>query len=787
MREIVATLFVFSFLFYSGLCGEFGRHGLRKGRLEDMPKAMPPPESNRTIFKYHIYELQSNTTIVDGDGQKIVQRTHFTYSWDQIHYDLDSGTTVRFALLNCFEGDCRDIEVNRTFFVGLRQGRLSLRGLYKNATDEMPVWNVLHSVLHMLTLPYEDRTESWTRAHGPYGECSYRFSKKNDQRHLREVKNCDFDLLNNRTLFGGLVAQSYESDVELNLDKKYNGKLHLIRGSEKLRVQSPLHAKFGYEISSEFRVDMIYSNDSYHYRYCNGTWSLAKCAEHMELDVVGTTWPEVMANIHFVDNQNDKFGSFGKSKNEAWVFSVLLRMFDGMAAHEFVEILDGTPDEQKHEHLQAFAAVGEIDLAYMRKHLNDAEFAAYLRALGYRLEDKTAALLEIKKFLNDDKTHAAVSTFAALLNGKCHESATKLHACNSDEHQDVGKLLQRLETCNLDGPCDGHHAYAALEQLPIERVCKRALQEVCSAGVGEHEFVLNVLSRCDPAFFTPKDVRKLLNVFNDACFEPVQDNWSLQALDILFRIYAKQPLAGTLLLRSEVEALKKPEKWAYFHSAERAFLAKDLPGTDGWKQLRSFKVFQREYNNQAIKGDSKVDFYTIPIKNVGQLDVTLRALGANTTRTHDFELSFRSKNREVELILLRQQAGGKNKLRLMGVAYPDFQWEAQTFKLPLSNLNGDLPLIGGLALDVRSNAEVSLRFVPEANSRNFRLKAQLHVETAAFFDDHALHSVIAVDGALGVRNGHVDVGEVDVRQFNRLDKAGRDRQVRHPGRSLIHH
>lgn len=67
-----------------------------------------------------------------------------------------------------------------------------------------------------------------------------------------------------------------------------------------------------------------------------------------------------MSNMHFPDSQNDKvskrsksmdtrfqFGTFGKSKNEAWVFSVLLRMFDGMPAQEFVEILDATPDEQK--------------------------------------------------------------------------------------------------------------------------------------------------------------------------------------------------------------------------------------------------------------------------------------------------------------------------------------------------------------------------------------------------------------------------------------------------------
>lgn len=63
-----------------------------------------------------------------------------------------------------------------------------------------------------------------------------------------------------------------------------------------------------------------------------------------------------------------------------------------------------------------------------------------------------------------------------------------------------------------------------------------------------------------------------MNVFHNSCHKPVQDSWSLQALDILLKSYHKQPLAGTLLLRSEVEALEKPEKWAYFHQAERALL-----------------------------------------------------------------------------------------------------------------------------------------------------------------------------------------------------------------------
>lgn len=66
-----------------------------------------------------------------------------------------------------------------------------------------------------------------------------------------------------------------------------------------------------------------------------------------------------------------------------------------------------------------------------------------------------------------------------------------------------------------------------------------------------------------------------MNVFHNSCYEPVQDSWSLQALDILLNAYSKQPLAGTLLLRSETEVLSKPEKWSYFHQAERALLKRN--------------------------------------------------------------------------------------------------------------------------------------------------------------------------------------------------------------------
>jgi hypothetical protein len=66
-----------------------------------------------------------------------------------------------------------------------------------------------------------------------------------------------------------------------------------------------------------------------------------------------------------------------------------------------------------------------------------------------------------------------------------------------------------------------------------------------------------------------------MNVFHGVCFEPVDPAWSLQALDILLGSYLKQPLAGTLLLRSEHEAMEKAEKWAYFHQAERAMLKRD--------------------------------------------------------------------------------------------------------------------------------------------------------------------------------------------------------------------
>jgi hypothetical protein len=66
-----------------------------------------------------------------------------------------------------------------------------------------------------------------------------------------------------------------------------------------------------------------------------------------------------------------------------------------------------------------------------------------------------------------------------------------------------------------------------------------------------------------------------MNVFHNSCFEPVQDSWSLQALDILLNAYNNQPLAGTLLLRSESEAINKRDKWSYFHQAERALLQRD--------------------------------------------------------------------------------------------------------------------------------------------------------------------------------------------------------------------
>ncbi|KAI6208921.1 Protein CBR-LBP-3 [Aphelenchoides besseyi] len=710
MKSVLVLVFLLASVIY---CGEYGKHGLRKARLEDMPKAMPPPEHEKTMFKFHTYEFRSNTTVIDGDKNRAIQHTHFIYNWDQVHNDAESGAMIRFALVKCLAGDCENVEVNKTYFLGIRQGRHSIRGLYKNKTDDWPEWSVLHSVVQLITLPHEEHGEAWFRGQSPHGDCAHRFIRKTDQRQAREIKDCH---LSNHSLIPGLYAANYESEVEINLNKKYHGKVHLIRGNEKLEITSPLHKKTRWTIETEIRINLIAQNESYGIRFCNGTWDLPKCAEHMELDTVGTNWKEIMTKMRFPNHK--------VSIDKGLPFGGLLRMYDGVDVSSFTEVLSVVPPSKKNEHLQAFAAAGEIDLNLLEKSVKKEEFTIYLQALGHRKQNLRFAIDELKKFADSP---TALSTIVSL----CHRSGT----CSNEE----------LETF----------------KLPTERNCKRALEEVCRQGVGEQ---LEIISKCDPAHFTAKDVRVLMNVFHGVCSKKVEEKWcvsillleptgcfrQLKALDTLLRIYNRQPLAGTLLLRSEFEAPQKPTKWSYFHDAERVLLAK---GSENWKQLRGFKVFQRNYNTHALHGNSTIKFWRF-----GDFELMQRALD----KTEDLEVKWRGS----ELISLNQR-----KLRLLNVLYNDFG----TFNLPISNLYANFPLIGGVPFGLQLQSVVTVEHRPQSLKLDFLMDGNVQ------FGVHQSQSTIGVETGVKIDNRRIEMDEVLLRQTNRLDGRGRDRQIRFPG------
>jgi hypothetical protein len=82
------------------------------------------------------------------------------------------------------------------------------------------------------------------------------------------------------------------------MNAKYHGHLHLVRGSENFQINSLFHSKFGYQIKTEFRIDLEKYEDPYALRFCNGTWSSERCAiEAFGLERVGIEWKELMNEI----------------------------------------------------------------------------------------------------------------------------------------------------------------------------------------------------------------------------------------------------------------------------------------------------------------------------------------------------------------------------------------------------------------------------------------------------------------------------------------------------------
>ncbi|KAI6192269.1 hypothetical protein M3Y97_00318800 [Aphelenchoides bicaudatus] len=792
MTIALKPLLLFAVFLSVVFAGEFGKNGLRRMRRDELPRAMPPPTHNTTMFKLHDYFLTANTTIEHWAGsnelEKLEQTLKAKFSWDNIHADMESHAIYRFKLLSCLEGDCGPIEVNKTHFVELRQGRQALRTLWKNSTDPMPQWSIFQSVLMALTMPSseDDRSEKWHYAQNPLGQCQYRFQRKNDTQHLREIRNCDFSAFHNESLLNGLVVLDYESDVESNLNAKYHGRLHLIRGTERFRVYSPLHPRFGYTITSKFRMDLEKFEDPYWIRYCNGTWSAERCAtEAMELESVGKTWKDITDKVEFEKREeSEQILANVDPKNKADVFHGLLHLSNGLSPHDFIALFDALEDEnQRIQHLQAFAQVGEVDLTYMQKHLEEA-FDVYLQALAHRAGEGRVVIQELKKLLKNDHSPLPISVFTALVNRDCQKSPSKLNNCNNADNANILKILSQLETCNMNtDECDGHSTYAALEQIPIERICKHAAQLVCMSPTDVHDYVLNVLQHCDPVFFKAKDIRLLMNVFHNSCYEPVQDSWSLQALEILLRSYAKQPLGGTLLLRSEVEALEKQTKWSYFHQAERAMLNKWRKSVEGWKQLRNFKVFERNYNNHAISGNATVDLYLLPIENLGRLAITVQQVGSNQTRRNSLEVLLQGESSEIELLSLHQGAV-ENRLLLIGTLYPKFEWESQQINIPIADAHGRVPLLSNLQLDVRTNAILHLDFQPLKNPHDFRLKAQLRLTSLTESKETTLKSSVDIQTSLSVEQGKVNVGAIDLHQTSDTNKKGRRRHVVYPGRCL---
>lgn len=101
---------------------------------------------------------------------------------------------------------------------------------------------------------------------------------------------------------------------------------------------------------------------------------------------------------------------------------------------------------------------------------------------------------------------------------------------------------------------------------------------------------------------------------------------------------------------------------------------------------------------------------------------------------------------------------------LLGTAYSAFKWEDGQINVRLSDVEGHVPLLSGPFLNIHSTAILSLDFRPIRDSiADFQLSAHLKIISHTETRGHLLGSSIDIQTCLSLKQGHVDVGELDIR------------------------
>ncbi|KAK6749062.1 hypothetical protein RB195_001586 [Necator americanus] len=781
MVRVHCHFLIFLCFFTALLAGPPDLDEIRRKLKEKPLKASPVPEGedpwSYTRLLTVDYAFETETVMYDLVKNKPKAPSTIiagNFSFDSLHHDLAGGMLCKFRLTECKTGNCGNVPDVYAAFV---QGGNNIKEVLYDPTQfpgEEPRWNFLYGIINTLYTPAENGAGDEQTVDTLYGKCKVHFSRPEDKRFRRTIKNCDIKSDLDYSRIGGLQPVNYEQDATYLQNMKIDADIVVIEAVEIVTFKSPFDWRWGFTVESRTHVEI--TNRTMHYvkRYCEDNQTSADCAAERfgALSVGHKLYEKVLLGQESKKNELHKLvGEYRKHlfemgdshtcEKHSSMFAHIVREARHSSEADWKAVIMN-PENEPILHVlgnvlgslgnsQSLKIAREVLFEQGPEFLEDYLFgAAHATSTDEKWHKQMMYWMAETKGDKTKRFWKIANTVATILRRRCERTPSTQNACKKGKERIVVKFITDISDCKRDR-CY-LKALQVLQNIPVAMSFEVARGLLCSNHSSAVQMAaLHVIKAASPSLYDSELINVLVKLFRNTCPNPTSTSESQVAIDVLINCLPEHQNVATMLLRTESVHPDDHEKWQYFYKAVESSGLQDELKEEFWHRMRKFKVFRPNYAQRALIADSYRDWREITelvgyklhatssaefdsgmfkrsdidirVKH-GKEDVSLFAVSVNTNALDSFireqttpadpeaDVRISFINHALPVHTIFQDAS-----EMMGAAW---NADGQTVKIlegnaVLRDISLTFPLLSGLAVEATSVGAISLKLLTSSS------------------------------------------------------------------------
>uniref|UniRef100_A0A0K0DYF3 Vitellogenin domain-containing protein n=2 Tax=Strongyloides stercoralis TaxID=6248 RepID=A0A0K0DYF3_STRER len=639
------------------------------------------PKKTRLIFYKYLFKgetfvYEEKSGIKKGiNGGKV----EAMFLFDVIHHDMEGHMLLRFKPYECHFGDC-DVKGIPEIYLDVIQGYQNLVGYYVKTNNNKELhWNYLHSIAATLSNPSQHGEGDIQNVVTPQGNCRFEWSRPEDKKFIRKIKNCNISGERNSTIVDGFLT-NYNQEVTYYQNKKYDGDIVVCKTKENFNLKSNFNKNWSFKIESVSQLEMERRDKKYMDRLCPANTTVGECAKDIfGATLIGRNWKEIKPKFVSLHNNQESltYNQYIEAYREEIEKKLFSDLFSQIVASGVISNYEDlkealfNPENENilNEIVDSIAAIGDDNAFKILKEVLFFEskelVLRFAESIAYTSRVSDKVILLMKSWLDETNDEilkkALYKSYGLILRRKCEMTLSTKNACSKNKDPIINEFIKQvIEKENI------YDSLKILKSLSnVGSVLTFAKKYICdSSSSNEIEIAaLEILTDIDDNHWDNSIMIKLISIFRDTCPQQQSLMSKSLAIDILLEKSKNNQNIASYILRSEGLFPLDNELWNYFYSALENSRLNDEEVNELWEKMRSFKVFKENYGKKSVNGKSSV--HTIKFSKWPGVKINFEnkeIFENNGSLLHDStKLTFKMNRRSKEITLFEMNTNGDLK------------------------------------------------------------------------------------------------------------------------------